>query len=101
LYVISIDIEKNKLVAGPEPETYAESVVADQINYVSGTPLTEPIRVAAMIRYNAQAVSALVTPLDGGRVRVDFDQPQRAVTPGQSVVLYAGEEVLGGAIISG
>lgn len=99
LYVIAIDIDENRLVVGPEAETYAESIVANHVNYVSGTAITNPTRVTAMIRYNAAEVPALVTPLGSDKVRVDFERPLRAAAPGQSVVFYNGDELIGGAIV--
>ncbi len=99
LYVVAIDIDKNQVVAGPEAETYSKSIVADHVNFVSGSPIADPTKVTAMIRCNATGVPALLTPMGGDKVSVDFDQPQRAPAPGQSVVLYNDDEVIGGAVI--
>ncbi len=99
LYVVAIDIDKNQVVAGPEAETYSKSIVADHVNFISGSPIADPTKVTAMIRYNATGVPALLTPMGGDKVSVDFDQPQRAPAPGQSVVLYNDDEVIGGAVI--
>jgi len=99
LYVVAIDIDKNQVVAGPEAETYTESIVANQANYVSGSGFTQPTNVMVRIRYNAAEVPARLTPIEGDKIRLDFDRPHRAVAPGQSVVLYNDSEVLGGAVI--
>ncbi len=57
------------------------------------------MRVTAKIRYHAKEVAATLLPLGDGRIRLNFDEPERAVTPGQSVVFYIGDDVLGGGII--
>ncbi len=99
LYVVAIDIDENQVVVGAESETYSESILAYHANYVSGVGFSKPAKVTVRIRYNAAEVPALLTPMDGDKIRIDFDRPQRAAAPGQSVVLYNDDEVLGGAVI--
>ncbi|MFZ3063338.1 MAG: aminomethyltransferase beta-barrel domain-containing protein, partial [Actinomycetota bacterium] len=70
------------------------------VNWISGGAPTEPIRAMARIRYNMPDSPATVTPLPDGRVAVLFDQPQFAITPGQSVVFYQDDLLLGGATIT-
>jgi tRNA-specific 2-thiouridylase len=66
---------------------------------IEGKPLREPIEAKAKIRYKHKEARALVVPLSGRQARVDFDRPQRAITPGQSVVFYRRDTVVGGGII--
>ena len=99
LYVIAIDKKNNAIRAGKEEELYTNELIADNINFISIKKLKTPIKVEAKIRYLHQASPATVIPLDKGKVRVKFDSPQRAITPGQAVVFYKGEEVVGGGTI--
>jgi tRNA-specific 2-thiouridylase len=69
------------------------------VNWIAGSPPADPARVTAQIRHRHAAAPAVVGALDGGRARVTFDEPQRAITPGQAVVFYDGDEVLGGGWI--
>ena len=100
-YVVAKDAATARLTVGRERDLYAGSLTAGRLNWIAVDRLEEPTQAMAQIRYNAAAVPALVQPLDGGasRVRVVFETPQRAVTPGQSVVLYHGDSVLGGGVI--
>ncbi len=99
LYVMSIDARRNAVIVGPEIDLYAKSLLASSIRLVGLGRLDGPITVRAKIRYKHEAAKALVTPLALGRVKVEFERPQRAVTPGQSVVFYRRDVVLGGGII--
>jgi tRNA-specific 2-thiouridylase len=107
-YVIEIDREKNLIVIGDQEDTLGRELIACQVNYVSGRAPEGPLAITAKIRYNSPEAEAVLYPLrddegsDGrrGMVRVVFKKPQRAITPGQSVVFYKGEEVIGGGIIS-
>jgi tRNA-specific 2-thiouridylase len=78
-----------------------ETLVADQTNWIAIERLEEPLAVAAQIRHRHEAARATVWPLDNGRVGVRFEIPQRAPAPGQSVVFYDGDLVVGGGVISG
>ena len=69
------------------------------VNWVAFDEPTDPVRAEVRVRYRHDAAPANVTPLEPGRVRIRFDEPQRAVTPGQATVFYRGEEVLGGGWI--
>lgn len=99
VYVVAIDPARNAVIVGPEEALNKTSLTAADLNLVLVDKLTGPIRVEAKIRYNGAPAPATVTPLVDHRVRVDFDTPQRAVTPGQAVVFYRGEYLLGGATI--
>ena len=100
LYVVALDVGRNRVIVGSNDDVYASELVAADMNFIAFDQLTEPLAVAAKIRYSAREADALITPLADGQVNVRFDRPQRAVTPGQSVVLYDGDIVLGGGIIS-
>jgi len=99
VYVIRIDAENNTVVLGEEKDVYSASLTAYDLNWIAIDFLDKPLRVKAKIRYSANEAEAVIAPIEGGRVRVDFDKPQRAVTPGQSVVFYDGDIVVGGGII--
>jgi len=97
LYVVAIDAGRNTVVVGPENRLYASRLSAAGVSWVSRRP-EAPTKVQAKVRYRSPAVSAILRP-DNGGAEVLFDEPQRAVTPGQSVVFYQGCEVIGGGVI--
>jgi tRNA-specific 2-thiouridylase len=99
-YVLEIDPNQNRVVVGRKDELEQGRLHAADASFVSGRPLEGPRRVAVKARYKAPAVPAIVQPANRG-VDVVFDKPQKAITPGQAVVFYEGEEVLGGGIIEG
>ncbi len=99
LYVVAIDAESARVVVGPRDALERRTLTASGVNWIAGTTPAGELKAAAQIRYRHSASPALVRPLDGGRVEVEFDAPQAAVTPGQALVLYDGNEVLGGGWI--
>lgn len=99
VYVYKIEKETNTVYVGPLSQLYASGLIAKGFNPVSMEIPREPVEVEARIRYNAFTVKSKLTYLGDGQVRVDFVEPQKSVTPGQSVVFYDGDVVLGGAII--
>ncbi len=99
LYVCRKDMAANTVVLASEDQLYTDRLVADRVNWIAGTPPAAPIRVTAKTRYSAKEAPATVTPLPHGRAEVTFDTPQRAITCGQAVVLYDGDEVIGGGTI--
>jgi len=99
MYVTGIDIERNRVILGEEPEVFSDKLTASDLNFISLEKPESPMRIRAKIRYNAKEANALLVPLGEGRAQVVFDVPQRAVTPGQSVVFYSGDLVVGGGII--
>lgn len=99
IYVLAIDAEKNTVVAGPNEALYRNELEASNVNFIAGQTLERTLRVKAKIRYKHLEASAVLSLLEGNRVRVRFDVPQRAVTPGQAVVFYEGETVIGGGLI--
>ncbi len=98
LYVIDIDAENSRVIVGPEAELVRDEFEIDTTNWHVPIP-DEPTRVNVKIRYAHPGTPATVKPADGGRHRVVFDTPQRAVTPGQAAVLYQDDRVIGGGWI--
>jgi len=98
-FVARIDPAKNLLVVGPERLLYAREVLADDLHLTSVQSIEQGRRVQAKIRSRAEPAPAIVTDCDGQSVAIRFEQPQRAITPGQALVLYDGDVVLGGGTI--
>lgn len=98
LYVIAIDAEKNLLVVGEQPHVFAPGLVAEGLSWIIPPPAAV-FEASCKIRYRHQPVPCRVQVEEGGRCRVRFNEPQKSVTPGQSVVFYQGDQVLGGARI--
>ena len=99
LYVVDLDPGRNTVVVGPAETLEQERLVAAQINFIACDPPEAPLRVTAQIRHNHAASPATVRQLEPGRAEVVFAAPQRAITPGQSVVFYDGDCVIGGGVI--
>ena len=99
LYVVRIDTKTNTIVVGIENALYGSQLKACHVNWVSMPPPDKPFGCSAKIRYKHEEADCAVTPLKGGMVKVEFDNPQKAITPGQSVVFYSGETVIGGGWI--
>jgi len=97
-FVIGLDEPRNAVIVGTEEELESPALLAGDVTFVSGQAPQGTMPVEAQVRYRSPAVPATLSPAEGG-YRVDFAQPQRAVTPGQAVVFYEGEEVLGGGTI--
>jgi tRNA-specific 2-thiouridylase len=99
LYVVRVEPEGNRVVVGGSEELLAEGFTAAGVNWVAFDEPEAPVRADVRVRYRHEEAPATVEPLGEGRVRVRFDQAQRAVTPGQATVFYRGEEVVGGGWI--
>jgi tRNA-specific 2-thiouridylase len=99
LYVVDIDAAGSVVTVGPRAALERTSLTASRVNWMSGDTPASPVRATVQIRYRHSEAFATVTPLDGARARVDFDSPQSAITPGQAVVFYAEDVVLGGGWI--
>ncbi len=97
-FVVDIQPQSNRVVLGTNADTFSSALIATDANFISGVTPDAPMRVEAKIRYSAPAVPATLT-VNNEQVLVEFDSPERAITPGQSVVFYTGDEVIGGAII--
>ena len=104
LYVVALRAESNEVVLGPEAELLGTGADVRAVNWVSRGPIDAPIDAQVKVRYSHEAAPARIEPAplpdDPGAVRVRFEQPVRAITPGQSAVFYDGEEVVGGGWIS-
>lgn len=99
VYVLEKDRDRNAIVLGDDAALYASSLLASHVNWISGQIPAAPVRCAAKTRYSQVETPCTAYPLPDGGLRVVFDQPQRAITAGQAVVLYDGDEVLGGGTI--
>jgi tRNA-specific 2-thiouridylase len=99
LYVTAIESERNAVIVGTKEQTYASELIADNLNWIAIAMPEKPIKVKARIRYRHPEADAIVNPLDKTSIYVKFAAPQMAITPGQSVVLYDGDTVIGGGRI--
>lgn len=99
LYVIALDPGRNQVVVGERPEALQPECTVQRVNWVSMAEPTAPVRAGVQIRYRSAPAPATLIPLEAGRVRVVFDEPQFSITPGQAAVWYNGEVLLGGGLI--
>ena len=99
LYVLQIDPVSRRVTIGADAELATRTLRADRLNWISIPELTEPMRIRAKIRHRHEPAWAMLEPAGEGEVVATFDEPQRAVTPGQSAVFYDGDEVVGGGWI--
>ena len=101
LYVIALDAEKNQVIVGNNSQVFAKGLIADKLNWVAIDNLREPMEAKVKIRYGAREAAAMLYPQEYGKVKVEFRESARAITPGQSAVFYIDQRVLGGGIIEG
>jgi tRNA-specific 2-thiouridylase len=99
LYVVAIDQENNAVIVGGRDDVYGTELTASDINWIAMETPEHPIEVSARIRYLHEEAAAVIIPLGEDRVRVKFKEPQMAITPGQAVVFYDGDIVIGGGSI--
>ena len=99
LYVTALDAAQNRVVVGTAKEVFARELTASDLSRTMRDVFDVERTVHAKIRYGKREAQAVMTPLAEGRLQVRFTEPQRAVTPGQSIVFYEGDVVLGGGII--
>ena len=99
VFVTAIRPETNEVVIGSNQELFTDKVLCENVNYMAVENITEPVRVLAKIRYNHKGEYGTLTRQPDGRVLCTFDVPVRAATPGQAMVFYQGEHVLGGGTI--
>jgi len=102
LYVVDLDPARNEVIVGEDRDLWTHAVEVGRVNLIAVARLDGPQRVLAKIRYAQAAAPATATPLAGGRVRLCFDEPQRAVAPGQAAVFYDASDpelVVGGGTI--
>lgn len=98
-YVVKKDPAANTVTLGDESDLYSSFLYADNVNLISVEEVNEPLRITAKTRYSQTEQPAVLTKAENGLYRVDFDDPQRAVTSGQAVVFYDGDIVVGGGTI--
>jgi len=99
LYVLKIDKEKNEVIVGTEQELYTNEVYIEDINYLVTDLENKEIEVQAKVRYRAKPARATLYPLENGKAKFIFNESQRAITPGQSLVFYIDDIVVGGGKI--
>ncbi len=101
LYVLKKDVNTGDITVGKSEELFSSRVVVGNINLIAYEKITSPVKVTAKLRYSQSESPCTLHPLDDGKILLEFSCPQRAVTPGQSAVLYDGEYCVGGGIIEG
>ena len=99
VYVLAKNGADNTIVLGNNDRLFRRELTANRVNWIAGEAPAAPFRCTAKTRYSQVEAPALAEPLPEGRVRLTFDEPQRAITAGQAAVLYDGDEVLGGGTI--
>jgi len=100
LYVVDLDPATDTVTVGGIADLERTGLIATDVNFIAVAPPTEPLRVEARIRHRHEPAPATVRVVEGGLAEVVFDEPQRAITPGQSVVWYQGDLVVGGGVIA-
>jgi len=101
VYVCAKDMKKNTVTLGPDDALFAKTLIAKNWNWIAFPELTAPMELTAKARSRHHAQPAIVYPEENGTARVTFHEPQRAMTPGQAVVLYNGDQVIGAGTIIG
>jgi tRNA-specific 2-thiouridylase len=99
MYVLQLRPAENTIVVGPRPELERTGLTASQVNWIAGSAPAGPLRVTAQIRHRHHPAAGTVRALDGTRASIDFDAPVMAITPGQAVVFYSDDVVVGGGWI--
>jgi tRNA-specific 2-thiouridylase len=100
LFVIELDTARNILIVGPAEELSRDELIAENVSFVDNHWPTTSFRCLAQIRAHADAVPVVAEPIEEGRLHLRFDTPQRAVSPGQAIVLYEDDIVIGGGRIT-
>lgn len=98
-YVTEIRPDMNEVVIGKNEDVFANGLIADLVNFMPFDTLEKPMAVEVKIRYSAKPAKAIILPLPNGQIQVHFDEPQRAITPGQAVVFYDQDVLVGGGTI--
>ena len=99
LYVVSINSDQNRVTVGSADELLSSEFTAAGVNWIAFDNPSDPVRAEVRVRYRHTAAPATINPLPNNRARIVFDEPQRAITPGQATVFYRGDEVVGGGWI--
>lgn len=98
-YVVDLNAQNNTVTLGTNEELFQSELIFGDANFIAFDSLNQPMQVEAKVRYAAKPANALLTPFDGNLFHLRFDEKQRAITKGQSVVLYQGDTIIGGGII--
>ena len=99
LYVLAIHPDSHQVTVGTDEDLFSRDLYANRLNWISVPTLTEPIRVSIKVRHRHTPAMATLSPTDDDHIHARFDEPQRAITPGQSAVFYQEDEVVGGGWI--
>lgn len=99
LYVTKLDVDKNNVILAPNDMLFSNSLICTNTNFMPFEKLENPMTLTAKVRYSARKSEAAIYPLENGDVKVLFKDAQRAITPGQAVVFYDGNTVVGGGTI--
>ena len=99
LYVLSLDANRNRVTVGSAEELLTSEFTSAGVNWIAFDRPQEPVLAEVRVRYRHTAAAATITPADDSRAHIIFDEPQRAITPGQATVFYHGDEVVGGGWI--
>ncbi len=99
LFVVGFNKEKNEVIVGESDKLFSKELYLEDVNLLLIDEITEKTEVMAKIRYSAKEAKAFIYPIDNGKMKVEFEEPQRAITPGQSVVFYIDDCVVGGGKI--
>ena len=98
LFVIGFNPEKNEVIVGEEEKLYKKEIIVRDINLLLFDEIKEPLKVQVKTRYSSKFANATITQIEN-KIKVEFDEPQRALTPGQSAVFYLDDIVVGGGKI--
>ena len=101
MYVIEINSHRNVITLGDDKDLCKDKLLVKDLSFISGDKLSDSMKVEAKIRYNSKKSPANISPYHEDKVLINFEKPQRAITPGQSAVFYQGDVVVGGGIIEG
>lgn len=99
MYVVALDPGRNAVILGGNDEVFGTELTASDNNFILYESIESPHKFLAKIRYSARPAEAVILPEEGGRIRVRFCEPQRAITPGQAIVYYQGDYLVGGGTI--
>jgi tRNA-specific 2-thiouridylase len=99
MYVKAVNVKENTVTLAPERGLYSRGLIAGDVNLISVAHISAPMHLKAKVRYRQAEQPAMVEQLPDGRLHVEFDEPQRAITCGQALVLYDGDTVVGGGTI--
>ncbi len=99
MYVIEINSRQNLITLGADKDLYKDKLLVKDLNFISGDKLSDSMKVGVKIRYNSKKFPAIISPYGNDKILINFEGPQRAITPGQSAVFYQGDVVIGGGIM--